>query len=594
MAVLNKVEIPTALPGSSHLDLSCDHVTTMNFGEMQPVHYRHMIKGEHINLSGTGVVRPFPMAAPTFGRMRCNINHFFVPFRTIFPQWESFYNDTIGVNMDSSSLIDSSPVVPNNEIVNFFLGSSGLYATFLSNWQSGDPYDFSNGDSHYRFTSLGKLFFKIFTSLGYAIVWDAKDTSLYSALPILAYCRIYFDWYANQNYLDSNAIIQIRKMFAYNDPTSPLIVKENLLGYLLDVIRHVQYDQDYFVGAWDNPFAPNGGQYSAISFADIVKFGNSAGGVSPGAYIQLGEDPADPEHGTPYMNENVPNYLGSQYLHDALKVITDYSKRHQLAGASNINRVLAQYGFGVKNMQVDRSIHIGGTTIDIETGAVFSTANTAAANEPSTLGDFAGRGFAQGSSAFDFQCDEMGIQLSIASILPSGGMFQGMDENNMHIQKLQFFTPEFDGLGVQVIRKREVYTSINSSFNSNAADYDKAFGFTGRYGEYKRPRSWVSGDFRVPTRWDGASAWHLMREFDDASFNGNVNNVVHSLAFTRYNDADQYRRIFTYTGGDNDPFYAEFHFAVSSFAPCHGLFETYEFEKGSNKKVSVENGAILN
>lgn len=591
MAVLNKVEIPTALPGSSHLDLSCDHVTTMNFGEMQPVHYRHMIKGEHINLSGTGVVRPFPMAAPTFGRMRCNVNHFFVPFRTIFPQWDSFYNDTIGVNMSDSSLIDSAPIIRNGDIVTFFTGTIGVYAVQLSNWQTGDPYDFSTGAVKYRFTSLGKFYFKILTSLGYTIVWDAKDYTLYSALPLLAYCRIYFDWYANQNYLDSSGVISVRKLFAYNDPTTPLLLSGTQLGLLLDIIRHVQYDQDYFVGAWDNPFAPNGGQYSGISFADVVRFTSNN---TPGGFIELNDNPSDPEHGTPYMSDQVQGYLGSQYLHDALKVITDYSKRHQLAGASNINRVLAQYGFGVKNMQVDRSIHIGGTTIDIETGAVFSTANTAAANQPSTLGDFAGRGLAEGKSAFDFKADEMGIQLSIASILPSGGLFQGMDENNMHIQKLQFFTPEFDGLGVQVIRKREVYTSKNASFNALAADYDKAFGFTGRYGEYKRPRSWVSGDFRVPTRWDGADAWHLMREFDDASFNGSVNNVVHSLSFTRYNDANQYRRIFTYTAGDNDPFYAEFHWVVSSFAPCHGLFETYEFEKGSNKKVSVENGAILN
>ena len=76
MANLNQTSIPTALPASSKLDLSCDHVTTMMFGQMQPVHYRHPIKGENLNISGVGKVRPFPLAIPTYGRVRMNIHHF--------------------------------------------------------------------------------------------------------------------------------------------------------------------------------------------------------------------------------------------------------------------------------------------------------------------------------------------------------------------------------------------------------------------------------------------------------------------------------------------------------------------------------------
>lgn len=583
---LNKVEIPVAVPASSKLDLTCDHVTTMNFGECQPVHYRHVIKGEHLNLNAIGKVRPMPMACPTYGRMRLNLHHFFVPWRVVFPQFDYMIDNNIAVNMSDSAIIEDGPFILNSDIVNT-IRNGLLYSQSLTNWQTGDPYDFcmpSNtpGD-HYRFTTFGKFLYKILCSLGYAINWDDKDSTPYSALPLLAYCKVYVDYYANQSYLDSSDIIELRKLFAYNDPTSPLQISAAQFAIMSVLIKNVVYDPDYYIGAWDNPFAPSTGQYSAISFND----------VRTGAAVQAGVD------GTPYMTQSNASVttLGTQYLHDALKAITDYSKRHQLAGASNIQRELAQWGFGVSHLKSDRSYHLGTSSIDIQTGAVFSTANTATGNNPSTLGDFAGQGVGNGNSSFDFRPEEFGLQITIGSIMPSGGYFQGMDENNMHINRLSFFTPEFDGLAVQALRKREVYTSINGSFGriNNVLDYDTAFGMTGRYGEYKRPRSWVSGDLRCPTRLNGGDAWHLMREFSDASFPNGISDLHHGLAFTRFLDGDTYRRIFTNTNTDNDPFIVELHFDVHSFAPCRGLFETYEFDSQNSKKVTLEaNGATLN
>ena len=584
MANLNHNEIPVALPAKSKMDLSCDHVTTMMFGEMQPVHYRHPIKGERLNLDGIGKIRPFPMACPTYGRMRLNLHHFFVPFRTVMPQFDSFYNDTVGVNYNGASLVADSPYFTSGDIASMYSTPSNNLATAISNWQSGDPFDFKISNVRFRFTKTGKYLYKILVSLGYEINWDPKDHVQISALALLCYARVYLDWYANQSYMDSGDVIYLKQILAYNDPTTQLHVDTTMLSQIFSLFRYVTYDQDYFTGSWDNPFAPNATQYSAISFTDVVS----------GAYVDNSAG-----DGSPLMYQGAASAvtLGSQYLHDALKAITDYSKRHQLAGATNINRALSQYGFGVNPMRVERSYHIGDSSIDVETGAVFSTANTAAANNPSTLGDFAGQGLGKGSSSFDFRVDELGLEVTIASLLPSGGYFQGMDENNMHIKKLQFFNPEFDGLGVQTIRKREVYTSNDGDYGyggTTTLKYDQAFGFTGRYGEYKRPRSWVSGDLRCPTRYRGGDSWHLMRQFNDASF-GNIANQVHSLVFTTYHDQDTYRRIFTQVDTDNDPFVAEFHWAVGAYAPCHGLFETYEFDSQGNKEVSLKSqGGVLN
>lgn len=598
MAGLNNTSIPTALPASSKLDLTCDHVTTMDFGKMQPIFYRHNIKGETLSFAGTGTVRPFPLAAPTYGRMRLNIHNFFVPWRVVYPQWDSQYNDTIAVNSDNASLIDSAPSFGNLTAYNLFTTASYGLAESVAGTVA---FDFSEGNNYFRFTSLGKDIYKLLCALGYQINFDKGDNVYYSLLPLLAFAKVYIDYFANQSYLDSQDVITVRKMLAYNDPITPLVADESQLLALLYMCQFVTYDQDYFVGAWDNPFAPVSGQYSAITFNDIASSGNYAASVSNQS---TGVSPYGNTVGTPIMNVrsttqalNPSLALGTQYLHDALKVITDYSKRHQLAGASNIARTLAQYGFGVEAMKFDRSYYISGQSIDVQTGAVFSTANTAAAGDPSTLGDFAGNGYGNGVSKYQMQLQEAGLAISIASIMPSGGYFQGTDENNMHLKRHDFYTPEFDGLGVQVLRRRELYVSPNSSFGRGASgnvEYDKAFGITGRYGEYKRPRSWVTGDLRLPSRFKGGDSWQLMRQFSDATWSS-IDNMLHSLQFTRAMDYITYHRIFTMTSSDNDPFIVEFHFDVHSNAPCHGLFEGYEFETQGNKQVTVQSGGgILN
>lgn len=603
MAGLN-VSIPTALPASCKLDLSCDHVTTMDFGKMQPVHYRHNIKGESLSFAGTGTIRPFPLATATYGRMRLNIHNFFVPWRVVFPQWDSQYNDTIAVNANNASLIDDAPSFRNDTIYDLFVGAGNPFAEEINQGDDFDPstvvYDFRTGQAgnykYYRFTSFGKDCYKILCALGYQINWDKQDNCYYSLLPLLAYGKIYIDYYANQSYLDSTDVITVRKMLAYNDPVTPLVADATQLTALLYLCQFVTYDQDYFTGAWDNPFAPVSGQFSAITLNDIAYF--SGGGSASISNSAL--DSFNGSSGTPVMRQGSASNisLGSQYLHDALKLITDYSKRHQLAGASNISRTLAQYGFGVEAMKFDRSYYIDGVSIDVKTGAVFSTANTAGAGNPSTLGDYAGNGFGNGVTNYNLRIQEAGISISIASIMPSGGYFQGTDENNMHIKKRDFYTPEFDSLGVQALRKREVYVSRNGDFGYNSDDdiaYDTAFGITGRYAEYKRPRSWVSGDLRVPTRYQGGDSWHLMRQFDDGSFSSGIDGMLHSLAFTRCLDYETYHRIFTMTNTDNDPFVVEFHFDVHANAPCHGLFEGYEFDSQGNKQVTLESGGgILN
>lgn len=578
-------KIPIALNHMTKLDLSCNHLTTMPFMHVQPVFYRHVIKGEHLNFKCLASVLPSPIEVPLFGEMRLNLRGFFVPYRLCMPNWDEFYNDTIASNVSGSSLVTGVPVIAMNTLQDMFLNSNYGLTVLNSTLNPAPDPDFEYVGNSYNYTTRGRIYLKTLESLGYKISWGRNGKEFYyNALGILALAKLYVDWYSNSQYQNSSSILSIQQALKFNDPGSQLVMSAAQLFNIIGLATIVVYDSDgYFIDAWDNPAAPSLGTFTQFTFADPTS--------SNGAFVQTNTQ------GTPEMlqyNANLPN-IGTEYIHQALRKLSDFQRRHALAGARSIDRILAQYGFVSDAVKQQRSIYVGSQSINVDTGVQYSSGNGVnGAGESSSVGDYSGKGFGRGEKDWDFRPDEEGIFLVMASLLPAAEYVQGYDRNNRHLDKKDFFVPEFDALSVQAIEKGELYVSPSESFIGNMVDYAGVFGFTGRYGEYKRSKSFVTGDVSLPSINAGGNAWHLARLLSDTSFGGGIANMVHSLEFTRGEDYGQYNRIFQYVGVDRDPFYVHFHFDVGVHAPCKPLMETYEFEDNAKQIQAQSNGSKLN
>lgn len=485
MAVeMSKIRVMTANAGSHRQDLSCDHITTMNFMNLQPIYYRHMVPGEHIKVDVSAFTRLQPMAVPTFGRCRMNIRAFWVPFRTVFPQFTSFKSDTYYSDSSSSAIVTGSPMCQIKDFVTLFVSGSGLSTT---GGASATHYDFKVGTTYYLLTALGRRYYKILHSLGYRWEWDDKNTEYVSMLALLSYGKVYCDWYTLSAYLNSVDFLGLQQLFAYNSPTTPKQLTWQEIFMVLAFVDTVSYDGDWLTAAWDTPVSPNLSNFTSISWADMT----TANPPSTGSGSVVLDN-----NGTPVMSQTdaTKSYVGSQYLHNALRKISDYMARHRLSGARDIDRYLVDWGINLDSAKLNRSIYLGNNSIDIEIGDVMSHADTSTG----ALGDYAGRGFGNGSKFFEYDTDEFGLFLIVASILPSGGYFQGMDRNNMHLSKYDFFTKDFDSLSCSLISKREVYTG-KESFYTSAAPAASGFGYSNMYYEYKRPLSFVTGDMELDT-----------------------------------------------------------------------------------------------
>lgn len=599
----SKTKVASAAVNHSKLDLSSNHITTGSFLNLQPVYYRHMIPGEHISGVGSMLSRLAPVAVPTYGRCRVNLRAFFVPFRCVFPNFNEFIVDTIANNVSTSSLVSGSPIINNDVFISYFTTATYQNTPVSVSLDpnnhadaaiiSDDRYDFESNGIYYVLSYRGRQLMKLIRSLGYKVIFDNTQKDFqFSALPLLCMAKVYLDWYANSSYANNVTYLYVQRLLKYNDPSAFLSLNQADLSQIMNLLGHITYDSgnDVYLNAWDTPMSPNQGNFSSRTISDISALNqtDSLGTSSPTSIGMM-------SNGTPKMVQNSSSQvdIGTTFIHQALKSLTDYMKRNQLSGAYAVDRFLARFGINLDSAKVDRSIYVGASSIDINFGDVMQTVNNAPSGQPSNLGDYAGQGFGKGNLEFDFKCDEFGLFLVTYSIIPVAHLFQGFDRNLLHINKDSFYTPEFDNLGCSAIAKGEVYVSKNDSFATNT-QYLGIFGFAPRYYEYKQKQDFVTGDFDSPYVMAGGSAWHLNRIFDDSSFNNTHSDLVHSFGFTQGIDNAQYDRIFQYAQDDIDKFYLVFNFSVEGLSPCKSLFDTYKFDELGQQLTMDTGGAKVN
>lgn len=628
---LDKIKVKTAVDERNKFDLSCDHLTTADWMEFLPVYNKEMVPKEKIDVHMSTTSRMLPLVRPTFGRANINNRAFFVPYRVLWKGWNDFITDTPHmpfhntVPSPSQSIATKVPTFNLYEWKLLILNTSNGYVTTASSSSTYDLriYNTANaGSQYYVYTEAGRRLIKFMESLGYHIPLDDNITSTttvalgntqYSALPLLAAAKIYMDWYWPSAYANTTAYTTVSAYFKLDGDGYDFTA--GMLQNILNAIEFVYYDSDYFVSAWDNPSGPNAGLESRIAVRDVntssntypaavVNFSNS-GGLTGYPYVNTpGSSGSDPvASASPATSARTGSF--NQFMVDALKSVTDYMKRHQLVGARALDRYLARFGVNLSAEKLDRSVYLGTHRVGLQFGDVTSHTDTKGLSSSQTggasLGDYAGRGLAYGEGGFSYETDEYGQFIIISSIVPAIGYYQGNDRNNRHISRLEFWTPEFDNLGVQLMTKDEVIIDNTSQTSANSLGSSVmttgGFGYVPRYAEYKVARDKVTGDWVIPSVAAGEDAWWLKRDLKLLYSSPTASGVQHNLQFISAADKRQYNRIFQngqLTVSAPDYFKMIFHFDVASYSPMKKLYDEYEFDSHGKEVTEDVNGVKMN
>lgn len=592
----NKIKVNSALAARSNFDLSCDHVTTMDFFIPKINYFKEVIPGETTNINVESYIRLQPLTVPTFGRINLVHRAFFVPMRVIMKDWNQFIT---GLYNELGYVRSEVPYIKNSYLATYIVDN------FAEEVTETDPYDIQmrytgDVDKYYKLTKEGRTIVDRLNCLGIKLDWNFRDVVKISLLPILAIAKIVEDWYSNnQLFVSSNVSTFINKLFSASTSDVATLLDED--DSFFDAFRDAlavlgyqgSYEQDYFTSAWNNPSGPNKQlmAYNKMSIPNIDAQVMSSD--APGASVNS----SDPVANIPTGSDD--NLL-TQFALDSLKKLSDYLKRHQLAGGKALDRYLARFGVQLSSEKLNRSEYLGRDIVPVKIGDIMSNADT----DGATLGAYAGTGVAYGNKGnFTIKSEEYGYFVIMSQIVPRIGYVQGIDRNVLHVSKEQFFTPEFDSLGTQAIATRELYSPMNfKKFNTavNGA-INKVFGFTPRYAEYKVGKDKLSGDYQFTSMNTGEDSWYTFRMFpwqnsDNDYLAGAMTSIGTEFVEGTSVDRAQYNRIFN-AGADTyiaDHFRCIFHFDVNASLPAKSLYDNYEFEDKGKEVTLQVNGTNVN
>lgn len=596
--MFDKINLPLAKQKKSKFNLRNHVIATGEMGQLFPIRQIECVPGDEFNIDVEMFSRTAPLVVPTFGSVKFTTRAFFVPNRLSFPFWNEFITGK-NVVIDNEPIEPQVPYITNTEIVGFFRTfENGLMIPVSS---SSAPHDVSIYSAagavigQANFTNKGRYWLKVFNSLGYKFNFVVTDSNVdgdfnphYSLLPLLAFLRVYMDYYLPSQYLENSLITQYFNQLRLVVGTHSLYI--GTLWKVLDSIQ-LTYDNDYFTSAWRYPLA-----LLSNAVAGNIRADELGGNYHVDSQVVAGSY----TRGAQFNNTTLQNGSINWAVTMAQK-LANYIIRNNYAGSRAVEQILARFGVKVPDMEIQRCVHFGTSVSNLQIMDVTNTAES----EDFKLGSYGAKaiGFDKGRK-MHIECKEHGFIILLCSIMPETSQgFQGFDRNLLHLNKFDFYTPEFDKSIMQPIYSGELISNLKGSsyspdaedlqdFVDNNAKPKSIFGFVPYGTEYKVAHDNVIGDFNIPSLSQGLDCYHLFREiYPDTQIIAQNPNLI-------YFNPTQYNRIFNVTNENQDHFYLIYRIKVVATRPMLSISESIPFNDDDiehrNSVHMQANGSSMN
>lgn len=227
-------------PNRSLFDMSHTHLTTTNFGKMNVVFSEEILPNDTWKVQQSVLARFQPILAPVMSRMDVKFYWFFTPNRLLYSDWENFISPNIEDTVNAQYDKYSQPVININ---------SSFTPPLISVEHIIDYFDSLESES-----VLQKDTARLFQQLGLPIWqlmyrgYDNDHPTYVSLLPFMAYQRIWYDYFRDENLDDATPIPTHGGIYTFTGNKDDLDI--------LFKPRVKAWDKDYFTSAL--PFAQKG------------------------------------------------------------------------------------------------------------------------------------------------------------------------------------------------------------------------------------------------------------------------------------------------------------------------------------------------
>lgn len=441
-------KVNVKVPNLNGFDKSFKHLATAKCGTLVPLLCDELPASTKVHLKSALMAQLPPLATDTFMRVNLKMEAFFVPTRLLYggyPSWLTREKLRIP-QRPNEDLYARLPVLTVQQTAEESVCAPGSLLDYLGCHavRGGGP----------------------------------VTTSQFNIFPLLAYHRIYDDWYRNPN-VQSPVF------------TKPLVFGETGTVHIYD-LPYITFDSS---ATTPTAFTVN------AQLADGVKLG----------------DLRQRNFGYDYFT----NALPSPQRGDAQKVVIDtednsftiaslraanslqqFAERNELAGPRWQDFLKANYNADLSDGVAQRAIYLGSGEVAVYNKSVIATAaNAVAVSQTPNQNPFAGptQGIGQGAKFGDasasgqislvdnFVTNEPGYLMVMCSLVPvvtyGSGINRMFFRNNADDSQPDMVTPILQNVGNQPIYQGELTGKINRG----------VFGYTDRYADFKYKNDELSG-----------------------------------------------------------------------------------------------------
>uniref|UniRef100_A0AAU8B6T3 Major capsid protein n=1 Tax=Dulem virus 79 TaxID=3145790 RepID=A0AAU8B6T3_9VIRU len=444
--------------------LSHYNLTTMKMGFLCPVGITEVLPGDTIQQATSALIRVTPLVAPVMHPCHCRIDHWYVPIRLI---WDDFENFITG----GPDGLDAS-----------------VYPTITGNFAQGSLAD----------------------HLGVPVGVDNLEVS---ALPFRAYDLIWNEWYRNQDTTDPVVISTASGKDTTTSTT--LLAKAWAKDYFTTAAPWPQKGPAVSVpvnltaageptitatttitGSGIPQFTPSGYGTNALHCSpngtnvtwSAENVNSALNWVNPAltANTTIDFKSGNPELGSVDINQ----------LREAFAL--QRFEEHRALYGSRYTEYLRYLGIRASDARLQRPEYLGGSRSTIQFSEVLQTAEGV---DP--VGTMRGHGIsAMRTRRYRRFIEEHGLIITTMSVMPISIYQQGLPRMWNRRVKEDFWQKELEHIGEQEVLNKELYAASDSP--------DDVFGYQDRYDEYRSHQSFVSGEFRKLLNY-----WHFAREFSN-------------------------------------------------------------------------------
>lgn len=554
-------------------NLSRDCNTTFPFGIVQPLFTQYMLPNSDIKVYAKQLVRLAPMPVPSFARVSLRTVTRFVPEIDVVPYADAFYSKLSYRGQVPSSLptidnptlvyyllqhsnctlynisgfltdditfsaVRSDMVIPPSwgvalgklfgktvdAPVTFLFDKSKNYVPF----SDGSPlrpaavpesadyvvfFNSSNPDSApdmcacFNFGVKAKNFRNICIGLGYSL--DLDDFTPVRFSPLLSFYKAYYDTFGITrfksftqtkcfklitDYIDTLKTINFAGLISSTQPFTALM---DFFDELSACYYSVSQD---FVSVHREHLATGSSDYT-LSF--------------PSSLMDSDTVDSDPNELPRY---ELPDNSLTNISLQVLSRLTRFVNKNSILGQRLSDYMRLHYGTSVVSSIFKDSNFVDSSILNCNINDVFSTSDTAIYDADTNtktgenLGAFAGKGLGLGDLSFKYSAPCHGYIITLASIVPDSGYFQGNNPDLFAVNWEQQPSADFDALGFEATPRSAFvsHNDISARYKLGSNDLtDKTFGFVPRYSGFKAAKNVVNGDMSRRGSIDSMSPYYL-------------------------------------------------------------------------------------